>query len=80
MKNVLLSIVWAYAVFAIIFGVEPQISMSSGFKKMKPFTYSEYITMVTKLNGNSVAIKSVATLAYPGAKLGRLLHNVTSDK
>ena len=37
---------------------------------------SEWVEGNLRVNGYNLAVKIMATVTYPGAKLGRLLHNL----
>lgn len=69
---VLLIITW-------LFGVEPQLWMSSGTHYMRDMSFQEYMLGSVAQNGDTTFTRVVTTLVYPGAKVGRLLHNAFID-
>ena len=68
----------ALFVFSVIwmFGFEPQITgYDPNYQYRADFFYGEYMRVSTKYNGDTVLVRTLTTLAYPGAKTGRLVHN-----
>ncbi len=62
-----------------LYGFEPQCvtccSMARGHAQN--FSFSEYMRASTTVNGDGWGAKAITTIAYPGAKAGRLVHNLT---
>lgn len=74
-----LRVILTIAVFSVIiinvmFGIE-NIVFSAGNKHIDSFSYDHYIKNTAEAHGNSFFMKALATIAYPGAKIGRLIHN-----
>jgi len=70
-----------FALIMFFFGFEPQINLCSLLHKgARPnYTYSQYMDGSLKANGDSVFIRALTTIAYPGAKAGTLVRNALAD-
>lgn len=74
LKTFLYSLAIAYAFFLVIFGVEPQMKLWDNVP-IKDTDLAEYMAGNAKVNGDGLPSRAMAVMAYPGAKIGRLLHN-----
>ena len=75
----LMLIVFGSAIFLIswLFGFEPQTTVGSGIDYIPNFTFREYLKGSMEVNGSSSWwVKVLTTIAYPGAKAGRIVHNL----
>lgn len=78
-SQLIASLVLLLAVLNVVGGVEPQMfaaMFNTQNTPMKDFTMSEWVEGNLRVNGYNLAVKIMATVTYPGAKLGRLLHNL----
>lgn len=82
MSRILLLISKILAVLLVLFlmigwffGAEPQIIMGSLYNRTPNFTYEQYMQSSLELNGDTILTRILTTIAYPGAKFGRFIHN-----
>ncbi len=63
-----------------VFGCEPQITGAYTHLCITPnFTYTQYREAVLHYNGDTMLTRVLTPVAYPGAKVGRLIHNSICD-
>lgn len=59
-----------------IFGVEPQISWAAQREGVaRAFTYRDYMEGAIHQYGDGIGVRVLTTIAYPGARAGRLIRN-----
>lgn len=59
-----------------LFGGEPAF-LQNPFEKLRAPTLNEYMANSITENGNTILVKTLTLIAYPGARLGIALHNLT---
>lgn len=62
-----------------LFGGEPAF-LQNPFEKLHAPTFKEYMANSIAENGDTVLVKTLTLIAYPGARLGIALHNLTLIK
>ena len=68
-----------FILIMFFFGFEPQINACSLRHKAPDYTYSQYMDGSIRANGDSIFVRVLTTIAYPGAKAGRLVRNAVAD-
>lgn len=66
-----------FVVVSWLFGFEPQImgrNAAEGYY-IRNSTFEEYMRESLEYNDNTFPVKILTTIAYPGAKIGRLIVN-----
>ena len=61
-----------------MFGAEPMIMSGYVVKKtpVPEFTFKDYRQMSEQVNGDTLYARAMPYVAYPGAKIGRVLANI----
>ena len=64
-----------------IFGFEPQICGFDPVHNHRPdFSSQEYLQCSIEQNGDSLGVRALTYVAYPGAKVGRVVFNLAYAK
>ncbi len=59
----------------VIFGLEPQLMLSSPDSLIRSTSFREYVRSAEQAGYNSLFSRSVVASVYPGARLGAYIHN-----
>ncbi len=65
----------AVALCSYIFGFEPQVASMRVRGEISEFTFNQYLEASRAQNGKGLLTDVVTYVAYPGAKLGRIVNN-----